>query len=103
LLQLAAGDAEVRMALDALDAGTFELPPGCSVTYELEAKDILRAPLRIPARGEALRSYYIDFRERHGVRPLASEADHDGYDPKSARPAHASRTAVVRAMRGRVA
>jgi superfamily II DNA or RNA helicase/diadenosine tetraphosphate (Ap4A) HIT family hydrolase/HKD family nuclease len=98
LLQLGPGDADVRYALDSLDAGTFDLPPGCSVTYDLEAKDILRALLRIPARGEALRAYYLDFRERHGIRPQAIEADHDGYDPKSVRPAHPSWIAFVRAM-----
>jgi superfamily II DNA or RNA helicase/diadenosine tetraphosphate (Ap4A) HIT family hydrolase/HKD family nuclease len=98
LLQLGAGDADVRYALDSLEAGTLELPPGCSVTYDLEAKDILRALLRIPARGEALRAYYLDFRERHGIRPQAVEADHDGHDPKSVRPAHPSWIAFVRTM-----
>ncbi|MEP6494796.1 MAG: DUF3427 domain-containing protein [bacterium] len=100
LLQLAAGDASVAYALDELDAGTFELPPGCSVTYELEAKDILRSLLRKTGRGEALRDYYTDFSESHGARPLAVEAYHDGQDPKSARPSHPSWLSFVRAMGG---
>lgn len=100
LLQLGAGDASVAYALDQLDAGTFELPPGCSVTYELESKDILRSLLRRTGRGEALRDYYLDYVERHGVRPTALEAYNDGQDPKSARPAHPSWLSFVRAMGG---
>lgn len=100
LLQLGAGDAEVAYALRALDEGTFELPPGCSVTYDLEAKNILLDLLRRTNRGDALREYYLDFVDRHGSRPTALEAYNDGHDPKAARPAHASWLAFVRAMDG---
>lgn len=100
LLQLGTGDAEVSYALQALAEGTFELPPGCSVTYDLEAKDILEALLRASPPGDRLRVYYIDFRERHGVRPTALEAFHDGYDPRSARKSYGSWIGFVRAMGG---
>ena len=98
LLQLGAGDAEVAYALQALQEGTLELPPGCSVTYELEAKDILTSLLRDSPPGERLRDYYEDFRERHGMRPTAVEAFHDGYDPKSARMSYGSWFGFVQAM-----
>ena len=98
LLQLGAGDAEVRVALQMLDEGTYELPPGCSVTYDLEAKDILQALLRSSTRSEELRSYYVDFRQQYGVRPSATEMDHAGYNPRSVRPAHSSWLGFVRAM-----
>jgi superfamily II DNA or RNA helicase/HKD family nuclease len=98
LLQLGAGDAEISYALEALEAGSLDLPPGCSVTYDLEAKEILRALLRSPAAGDRLRAYYIDFRERHGVRPTAVEAYHDGYDPRSARTSYGSWLKLVRSF-----
>ena len=98
LLRLGAGDAEVDLALASLEAGTLELPPGCSVTYDLVATDILRALLRQTGGQDRLRAYYLEFRERHGVRPSATEAFHDGYDPKSARPAHASWIRFVQVM-----
>lgn len=82
LLQLGNADRDVAYALERLEAGTLELPPGCSVTYELEAKDILRSLVRTTDR---LRDYYIEFRQQHGVRPLAVEAFEDGYTPASAR------------------
>lgn len=100
LLQLGTGDAEVAYALKQLEDGTFVLPPGCSITYDLEAKDILLALLRRTNRGDALREYYIDFSERHGTRPTALEAFNDGHDPKAARPAHSSWLDFVRAMGG---
>jgi superfamily II DNA or RNA helicase/diadenosine tetraphosphate (Ap4A) HIT family hydrolase/HKD family nuclease len=86
LFNLGSGDREVAQTLDFLDAGTLELPPGCSVTYELEALEILRSLIRsTTSRGDLLREYYEDFRDRHGVRPLAGEAFEDGFDPGSAR------------------
>jgi superfamily II DNA or RNA helicase len=85
LFSLGSGDREVAFALDQLERGTMELPPGCSVTYELEATEILRALLRAAPAGDRLRAYYEEFRERNGVRPLAVEAFEDGYNPRSAR------------------
>jgi len=98
LLRLGAGDGEVAYALDSLDAGTLELPPGCSVTYDLEATDILRALLRRTGGQDRLRAYYLEFRERHGVRPSATEAFTDGHDPKTARSGHASWIRFVQVM-----
>jgi superfamily II DNA or RNA helicase len=90
LLALGPSDADIDRALNALQAGELELPPGCSVTYELEAIEILRALLRKPAQHEALEYYYRDFVERHGVRPRAAEAYHEGYNPRGTRRYHGS-------------
>lgn len=99
LFDLGSGDREVALALDRLDAGTLELPPGCSVTYELEAKEILRSLIRsTTTRGGRLEEYYREFRERHGVRPLAVEAYEDGEDPKATRRGFGSWLGFVRAM-----
>lgn len=98
LLQLGSDPAEISRALASLASGAYELPPGCSVTYDLEAKNILLALLRSSPPGERLRAYYLEFRDTHGVRPSALEAFHDGYDPRSVRPAHASWLSFVRTM-----
>ena len=71
LLGLDKGDREIALALEQLEKGEFELPPGCEVTYELEAVNILRALLRTPKEPEALRTWYESFRERHETRPTA--------------------------------
>lgn len=94
-----AGDHELRAALERAEAGELELPHGCHVTYELEALNILRALLRTPMAGiDALREYYEDFRQRHGMRPTATETFHDGYLPRSARTRYASWFGLVREM-----
>lgn len=86
LFGLTAGDQNIQNLLERYQAGTAEIPPGCSVTYDLETIDILRALLRIgrPA-SEALRTYIQDFIDLHGVRPTALEAYRDGYSPRSVR------------------
>ncbi len=94
------GDRALLQVLQAAQAHTLALPPGCEVTYELQALDILRALLRVPTgHADALRAYYLDFRERHGQRPMASEAFHDGYLPRSARVAYGSWLGLARAER----
>lgn len=100
LLELVGGgDRALSAALERIEAGTYELPPGCEVTYDLEALNIMRALLRIPADPtDALREYYLDFRERNGARPSASEAFHDGYLPRTARRAHGSWFGFVSTM-----
>jgi superfamily II DNA or RNA helicase/HKD family nuclease len=101
LFGLGAGDVEVRRVLNLLETAEVALPPGCSVTYDLEAKEILRSLLRSAPPGEQLRLYYEEFREQHGARPLAAEAFQDGYDPGAARRSgHAGWLAFVQAMDG---
>ena len=53
LFGLPSGDREIFNLLERLQNGTQELPPGCEVTYELEAIEILEgapAPQRRPGR-----------------------------------------------------
>jgi superfamily II DNA or RNA helicase/diadenosine tetraphosphate (Ap4A) HIT family hydrolase len=85
LFDLGNSDREVAYALNQLDEGTLVLPPGCSVTYQLEAKEILRGLIRSAPQGEQLEQYYREFRESNGARPLAVEVFEDGFDPKSVR------------------
>lgn len=98
LLALGASHAELAHALDQLQAGELELPPGCEVTYELEAINVLRGLLRLPKGGEALRAWYEEFRNRTSVRPRGLEAYHEGYNPRVARPAYGSWFGLVRSM-----
>ena len=100
LFQLGAGDTDLSYALRLLDEGRGAelLPPGCSVTYELEAKQILRSLLAPGAPQNALVAYYTAFRDRTTVRPTASETYNDGLDPKTARPGYGSWFQFVRAM-----
>lgn len=98
LLSLGPSHAEIAHALEQVQAHTANLPPGCEVTYELGAIDILRSMLRVPKDDDALRAYYLDFRDRHGIRPTASEIYHDGYAPRSTRKAYGSWLGFVSAM-----
>jgi superfamily II DNA or RNA helicase/diadenosine tetraphosphate (Ap4A) HIT family hydrolase len=98
LFELGARDADVLRALQLVQAGQAELPPGCEVTYELEAIDILKGLLRLPQQSEALRLYYEDFRDRHDMRPRAVEAFHEGYNPRSARKTYGSWFGFVRSL-----
>lgn len=93
----APGDRALIAALKLAEKGGLDLPPGCEVTYELEALDIMRALLRGDAsETDALERYYLDFRERTGRRPTAAEAFHDGYLPRTARVVHGSWLGLVR-------
>jgi superfamily II DNA or RNA helicase/diadenosine tetraphosphate (Ap4A) HIT family hydrolase/SOS-response transcriptional repressor LexA len=57
----------------------LQLPPGCSVDIQLEAKDLLRGLL--PTGPEALQGFYQRFRETHDRRPTAGELYRLGYRP----------------------
>jgi hypothetical protein len=58
----------------------------------------MRALLRIRGQDDALREYYVDYRDRHGVRPTALETFHDGYTPRSVRRTHGSWLRFVESM-----
>jgi len=84
LFQASASPYAMPKLLEQIRAGEVELPEGCSVTYELEALNILESLVQVP-RGQAgaiLQAYYEDFQERMGARPTATETFHDGYNPK---------------------
>jgi superfamily II DNA or RNA helicase/HKD family nuclease len=98
LLQLAEGDLAITRALNLWVEGDLELPPGCEVTYDLQAIDILRSLLKQPAHSDAIQAHYLDFRERHGQRPSASEMFRDGFTPRALRSSHGSWLRFVQAM-----
>jgi superfamily II DNA or RNA helicase/diadenosine tetraphosphate (Ap4A) HIT family hydrolase len=83
-IQPPATDLKVRQYLDLVAKGEINLPDGCSVTYELQAIKLLEELLRSSPATEVLTAYYLDYRDRHGERPTATEAFHDGYDPGKA-------------------
>jgi superfamily II DNA or RNA helicase/diadenosine tetraphosphate (Ap4A) HIT family hydrolase len=81
LLHVGEGNRPLALALDAIRNGRFTFPPGCEVTYELEALDLLQQLVRTTDQGDALEAFYVDFRQRHGVRATALEVFHAGFDP----------------------
>jgi hypothetical protein len=89
LLGIEPSAVAVHEALTRAEAHTLELPPGCEVTYDLRAIEILRALLP-RATPDVLRAWYEDFRERHGLRPRAVEAFHEGYTPRAVRRSYGS-------------
>lgn len=87
LFGLASSDAQLARCFEMLRNGEVPdgLPPGCEVTYDLHAIDLMQGLLRLD-KGHALRAYYDQFQELHGRRPSAVEAYQDGYNPRSVAP-----------------
>lgn len=81
LLQAGEGDRSLSKRLDEVQQGEFDLPTGCSITYELEAMDLLRAMLRERPGQSELEAFYHDFKLRNGVRPTAAETAHSDFSP----------------------
>jgi hypothetical protein len=73
--------------LAALESGDFGLPSGCSVSYELEAVELLRRLARVSA-SSGLEDYCRSYFEEEGVRPSAVQAFLAGYNPSAVRAAH---------------
>ena len=99
LLGLGPGRAEVLNALASLESGQFALPPGCEVTYDVEAVNILKALIGRPGP-DVVKTRYRDFEELNGVRPSAVEMYHEGYSPRSVRSEHGSWLRFVQQMGG---
>ena len=65
-------DAEI---VEALRGGDFELPPGCSVDFDLEAIEILsRLASSSMTAAERLEEFCRNYESENGVRPTAAQA-----------------------------
>jgi len=97
LLVLAGGvaAASLRLFLQSTTE-TTELPAGCSVDLELEAKEMLTRLFRIGGADEVERAYR-ELRLEHGERPTAGELQRMGYLPSRLRERHGSWFDFVRA------
>lgn len=83
MLNCKEGDRALALDLEKLSQGNARLPAGCDVTYELSALNILRSLLRPTSQGDAVEAFYVDFKQRHGVRPTALEVFHAGFNPRA--------------------
>jgi superfamily II DNA or RNA helicase/HKD family nuclease len=81
LLEAGPGDRSLAQKLDQVINGALQLPPGCSVTYDLKVIEILRDLLRQKSGIEEMEGQYRDFRLRNGQRPTATEIARMGFDP----------------------
>lgn len=83
LLQSGDGDRSLALALDRVRRHEMQFPPGCEVTYDLRALDLLEGLLRASRDADALEAFYVDFRSRHDQRPTATEVFHAGFNPRA--------------------
>ncbi len=96
LFGLYGDDRKVLNLLERLRGGAEELPPGCEVTYDLEAIEILKSLIRsTPGQQDALVRHYDDFKTVHGVRPSAVEMFQEGYNPRTLRQQYGAWTRFV--------
>ena len=75
LLSLGGRTPQNKEVLEALQSGDFELPPGCSVDFELEAVEIL-SRLASPSTSQAARleEFCRNYESENGIRPTAAQA-----------------------------
>lgn len=89
LLSLAGPSAAGALQSLIEASGLVELPSGCSVHVELEAKDLLARLM--PRGGGEVQRVYRELRESRGIRPTAGELQRLGYLPSTLRKSgHAS-------------
>lgn len=90
---LALGSARVSLR-DYFEGNTSpELPPGCSVEVELEAKQLLEKLL--PSGRSEVERIYRELRESRGQRPMAGELFRMGYKPSTLRESYGGWFAFV--------
>jgi hypothetical protein len=71
----------------AMRTGEFELPAGCSATFDVAAVDVLAKLARIGAKS-ALEEFCRSYAAEQGDRPTAMQAWRAGHNPAAARSAH---------------
>jgi hypothetical protein len=91
-------DVELSTALQLMKESDLDLPPGCAVTYDLVAIDIIRALLAKRKGLDLFGEAYRDLRARLGERPTASQMLREGFALRSARRSHGSWFQFVQSM-----
>ncbi|MGQ0464794.1 MAG: DEAD/DEAH box helicase family protein [Sporichthyaceae bacterium] len=86
LLRLAGAEHDPAAVRRAVETGEFGLPAGCSVTYDVQAVDLLVRLAGTRATGGALERFVRAVHEGEGRRPSALEAHRRGYNPAAAKP-----------------
>ncbi|MCY4207403.1 MAG: DUF3427 domain-containing protein [Roseovarius sp.] len=81
LLRAGTGSGSLLKALNSCRDGSIQMPEGCEITYDLEAMEILKSLIHVPRADTEMDAFYLDFRERHGRRPTASEMHHAQFAP----------------------
>ena len=76
-------DSELKRVLLS---GDYELPPGCTIGYRLEARSMLEDLLRMASRPNALIEFIANVVEETGQRPSAVQAHRAGFNPASLNP-----------------
>ncbi len=99
LLGLGSSHAELSQALSRLEVGQLDLPPGCEVTYDLEAINVLRGLLKLE-EDAAVREWYEVWRGSNNARPTASEAYHEGWSISAVWKSRGSWLGFVESMGG---
>ncbi len=87
LLELAGGTGALALREFLRSPDAEELPSGCSVDLELEAKELLSRLFRISGADEVERAYR-ELRLERGERPAAGELQRMGYSPNRLRERH---------------
>ncbi|WP_024440929.1 DUF3427 domain-containing protein [Mycobacterium sp. UM_WGJ] len=96
LLSLGRREAPTTLqVLQALEAGEFELPDGCSVDYDLTVVEMLRQLSRITAH-DAVEDFCRSYLDEEGLRPTAAQALRAGHDPAVVTAKHGSWFAFLR-------
>lgn len=95
LLSLAGGRGGSREFLEG--DGRAELPAGCSVELELEAKELLASLFKSGSADEVER-LYTELRDERGERPTAGELQRMGYPPRPVSDRHGGWFGFVRRM-----
>lgn len=85
---LALGRSPVSLREFLVDGKEPELPPGCAVQVEVEAKDLLTRLL--PSGGSEVERSYRELRDARGERPSVGELYRRGSPPSTLRKAHGS-------------
>lgn len=96
LLSLGRREAPTTLqVLQALEDGEFDLPEGCSISYDLTVVDMLRQLSRTTTQ-DAIEEYCRSYLAEEGLRPTAAQAFRAGHDPAAVTAKYGSWFAFLR-------